>query len=247
MRFGNFEITLRETIIAILILGVTTTIGFFVSDSIYSNATEENEKYFKATKVDNDEEMFNYLIDTEAGKMLSYGKIEVVDPVESKDLKGKFLSIVRETERYTQHTRQVSYKCGNSTCHRTETYWTWDHVNTDTHKAKEFKFLGEKFKTSIVKLENNSYNDTVSAGYHLRYKYYTTPYKFEGLMYSEAKDKTIKNNEFYHKKAIKEFIDNKKDEADNYVIVFWIFWTIFGIVLGFGYTLLENKFLNGGK
>lgn len=247
MRIGNIEITLRESIIVIFIFGMTTIIGFFIAGNIYDSSTEDNEKYFKALKVDNDAATFKYALETEVGNLISYGKVSTPEPVTSKDLDGKYYSIKRVTERYTQHTREESYKCGKNTCYRTEVYWTWDVIDTDETKAKEFKFLGETFKSDLVDLTNNKYNDTVSAGFHLRYQYYTTPVAFSGSMYSKAKDKTIKNNEFYHDKKIKELTGDKEKEADNNVLIFWILWSILGLALGFGFTVLDNKFLNGGR
>jgi hypothetical protein len=142
------------------------------------------------------------------------------------------------------HTRVVSYKCGKHTCHRTEIYWTWDKVGEDWSNTKTFTYLGRKFNYDKVNFYNDQYYDTIKTSSHVRFKYYVIPQEFNGTLYSKAVGKTIKNNDLYANEKIKDVIDAKKHSADNWVIFFWVMWSILIAAIVIVFVVLENKYLN---
>lgn len=241
---NNVEITKREISIAIIIFIILSAIGLFITNGIHDRSMVENDKYFKALKIDNDANMFNYALGTQIGGTLTFGKVSTVDPVEVDQLKGKHFSVTRETERYTKHTRQVSYKCGERTCHRTETYWTWDHIATDEYKSKTVKFMGGEYDAQHFRI-NEKYQSTVSAGFHLRYKFYSAPTKFKGVLYTHTRDGKLNDSKFFHNYNIAELMEKKEGEAEKNATIFLVIWEIISIGLAFAYTLLDNKFING--
>ena len=90
MNFEDFTITRREILVCIAITLVLIGIGFLISGVIENGINENNEKYFKALKIHNDEEMFKYAIKTNVGYTLAQGKVKAVDGVSIDDILGKY-------------------------------------------------------------------------------------------------------------------------------------------------------------
>lgn len=243
----DIEFTFREVLVSIVITLFMVGLGFFLAETIHDNIASENEKYFKALKVNNDKDMFDYAIRTDVGDMLSYGSFKANEPVSDHLIKGTYFYIDKIEEHYTMHTRVVSYKCGKRTCHRTETYWTWDEVGSEEFHTKTFTYLGRDFNYNKIGFNNDEYYDTVHTGYHVRFKFYIIPTQFNGTLYSKAEDKTIKNNELYDNQKIKDVMNEKEHSADNWVIAFWVFWCFFIAAVVLIFMALDNKYLNNKK
>lgn len=240
------EITKREVLVSIVIFLLMLSLGFFISNGIHNYTMVENEKYFKAVKINNNPELFNYAIDTEVGHMLSSGTVKASKLVSDPMIKGEYLSIKKIKEHYTMHTRTVSYTCGKSTCHRTETYWTWDEVDREVFNTETFNYLGIDFDYGKIKFNNYSYNDTIQEDIFSndRYVFYTIPKEFNVTMYSKAVDKDIANNAVYYNQTIKDVMSEKENEADVSVIVFWIVWVVLILGAVIGFVALDNRFIN---
>ncbi|MED3562384.1 hypothetical protein [Bacillus xiapuensis] len=243
----NIEITLREILISIVIVLVMVGLGFFLAESIHDTVTSDNEKYFKALKVDNNPDLFDYAIRTDVGDMLSYGQFKANEPVSDRLIKGKYYSINKTEEHYTMHTRTVTYKCGKHTCTRTEVYWTWDYVGEEDFNTKTFTYLGREFNYNKIHFYNYEYYDTVQTSSHVRFKIYIIPREFNGTLYSKASNKTIKDNSLYANQKIKEVIDGKEHSADHWVIGFWIAWSILIAAIVFIFIALDNKYINNKR
>ena len=99
MNFGDFTITKREIFVAIIITLILVGLGFIISGAIENGINENNEKYFKALKIDNDEEMFRYAIKTNVGYTLAQGRVKAVDGVSIDDISGKYLKIKKVKEK----------------------------------------------------------------------------------------------------------------------------------------------------
>lgn len=240
----DFEITIREILVSIVIVLLMIGLGFFIAESIHDKITSDSEVYFKSLKVNKDQELFDYAIRTEVGDMLSFGKFKAYEPVSDSLINGKFFAINKVEEHYTMHTRTVSYKCGKSTCTRTETYWTWDYVGETNTNTKTFTYLGKKFDFETVNFNNEQFFDTVDISSDDRFQFYVIPIEFNGTLYSKAKDKTIKENKLYSEQTIKQVIDNKKHSADFWVNWFWFGWGVLIVILVAVFMLLDNKYIN---
>jgi hypothetical protein len=242
--FRDVEITLREILVSVVIALLMISLGFFFAGSIHDKVSSDNEKYFKALKVDNNPDLFDYAIRTQVGDMLSFGKFKANEPVSDNLIKGKYFYIDKVEEHYTMHTRVVTYKCGKSTCTRTEIYWTWDRVGEDWKNTKTFTYLGRKFNFDKVRFGNDQYYDTIKTSSQVRFKIYVIPQEFNGSLYSNANDKTIKENELYANQKIKEVVNDKEHSADNWVIFFWIMWSVLIAAVVVIFVALDNKYLN---
>jgi hypothetical protein len=240
----DIEITFREILVSIVIVLLMIGLGFFIAESIHDKVFSDNEKYFKALKVNNNPDLFDYAIRTQVGDMVSYGQFKANDPVSDSLIKGEYFYIDKVEEHYRMHTRVVSYKCGKHTCTRTETYWTWDKVDENWSNTKTFTYLGRKFNYDVVNFYNDQYYDTVNSGFHVRFKFYVIPTKFDGTLYSKSVDKTIKENSLYANQKINEVINDKEHSADYLVTFFWVMWGSLIVVIVVVFVVLENKFLN---
>lgn len=243
----DLDITRRELIASIAIVFAMIGIGFLISTSIHNAVSTENEKYFKAVKIDKDEDLFGYAIDTSVGNILSHGILKANQTVSDSMVDGEYFSIIKTEEHYVMKTRVVTYTDSNGkTQTRTETYWEWDEIKREKFNTETFNYLGKDFDFNIVKINHHKYLETVKKRglSSVRWKFYVIPKEFSGTMYSEAKNKTLSKNELYAGKAIEKVMEEKEKAADIAVIVFWIFWVILTGALVFVFIALENRYLN---
>lgn len=236
------EITAREVIASILIVSFMLIIGLMLSGKISDSIIDMNEDYNKAIHIE-DNELFEYGMRTSIGSSFVYGDLVAKDVVNYDDVDGDYMYLERVKERYTQHTRVVSYKCGKSTCYRTETYWTWDRVGSESRASEKVEFLGVEFNFSQFNRPSVDYIKTVQEGAMTRYKYYGTPAKVTGTIFTHLKDNNIGDNvNIYENQTIQEAYDS----ATFGEWKLWLFWSVWialtcGAVYGFYY--LENEWL----
>lgn len=249
MYIGDIEIKPREIICSTTIIAFMLIIGFVITGRINDYISDVNKEYNVAMKINNDKELFEYGMRTNVGNAFVYGELKAVDTVSYDEVKGEYMYIEQITEKYTMHTRQVEHTVGSGknmrTYYTTEVYWTWDKIGSDSKKSKEITFLNVKFNSSKIELPSTDYIDTVSAGYHLRHKYYGVKTKYKGTIYSELKDKTIQDkSKFYKNYKVDEAVELAKENATIGLIIFWMIWIIvIGLVI-FGFVSLDNKWLD---
>lgn len=241
----DVEVTPREVLVSVVIVLLMVGIGFFIAESIHNKVSVDNEQYFKALKIDNNPELFDYAIKTEVGNMLSYGKFKANEPVSDRLIKGEYFSIIKTEEHYVMKTRTVTYTDSNGkTKTRTETYWEWDEVDEEQFKTDTFNYLGRNFKYKIVPFRNYKYKETVKTSSHVRFIFYVIPEEFNGTLYSKAKSKTITDTKLYSGDNIKDVIADKEGSADNAVLIFWICWILLTSIIVVVFVVLENRYIN---
>ena len=88
----------------------------------------EYQKYNTALQIDNNSEMFSYGMRTDIGNAFVHGDLKAVDTVTYPEIGGAYMYVEKIKEKYTMHTRTVTYTTGSGktrqTHTRTETYWT---------------------------------------------------------------------------------------------------------------------------
>ena len=248
MDFGDFKVTKREMLVCIAITLLLIGMGFVINASIQNSIYEENEKYYKALKIDNNNEQFAYVIKTNIGYILAQGRVEAVNGVSIKDIEGEYFKIKKVKEKYTKHTRQVSHtrtKSDGKTeiYYTTEEYWTWDYAGEEELHTEKFKFLGLEFDYGTINFNNEEYKETIKVDYYTRYKYYITPFEFEGTLFTYIQNNNITQNKFYTEDTIENIIKFKQKEADEWNIGFWIIWIILILGIDFTYIYFENDYL----
>lgn len=248
MEFENFKVTKRETLVAIAITLALIGLGIIISEAIKNNVNESNEKYYKALKINNDEEMFKYAIKTNVGYTLASGTIRAINGISIDELDGIYLSIKKVKEEYRKHYREEKHTRIKSDgteeiYYTTEEYWTWDYVEEEKIHVDKFNFLGVDFDYDTIEFYNQSYNTTKEVEYHIRYEYYTISSEFEGTLFTYINNNTITQNKFSKNKTINEIVKSKEDDVNFINAIFWITWIIFITLIDFGYVYLENNYL----
>ena len=240
--FGDFEITKREILASISIIAVMLLIGVLISGKISEHQLDANEIYNKAVKIENTD-LFQYGMDTNIGNAFVYGNLTAVDTVTYPEIGGEYMYIEKIKEKYTKHTRTVTYKDSNGGTHtKKETYWTWDRVGSEDKKCKEITFCGVIFNSNKIDIPSTNYIDTIKESSHIRYKYYGVGTNYIGTIFADLRYQTIPNNtKFYSNKNIEETV--KQLEVGDGIIPFWISWIILIIICVFGFYYLDNKWL----
>lgn len=243
--FGDFEITKREILASISIIAVMLLIGVLISGKISEHQMDKNEVYNKAAKIESSD-LFQHGMNTNVGNAFVYGDLLAVDTVTYPEIGGEYMYVEKIKEKYTKHTRTVTYTTGSGKTRRThtriETHWTWDRVGSEELKCKEIAFCGITFSSDKFNIPGTDYVDTIKESSHIRYKYYGTGTKFTGTIFTDLRDKTISDNtNFYNKKNIEETV--KHLESSVVVIIFWICWIILVCLCVFGFCYLDNKWL----
>lgn len=241
-KFRNFEITKREVIASISIIAVMLLIGVLISDKISEYQMDINEIYNKAAKIESTD-LFRYGMDTNVGNAFVYGDLIAIDTVTYPEIGGEYMYIEKVKEKYTKHTRDVTYKDSDGETHtKEEEYWTWDIVGSEDKICKEISFCGIIFDNNKIEFPSADYIDTIKESSHIRYKYYGVKTNYTGTIFTDLRDQTILNNtKFYNNKNIKETVDYL--EAGYEVVVFWIFWIVLICGCVFGFYYLDNKWL----
>lgn len=237
------EVTKREVIAGLVIIAFMMIVGFFISDNIMDLQNEKNAKYQKAIHIENDKDMFQYGMDTNVGNAFIYGDLIAVDPVTYDEIDGEYMYIEKVKERYTMHTRTVSYTVNGHVRYRTETYWTWDRVYSEDKKCKEISFCGITFDSNKINMPSSYLIDTINESSHVRYKYYGVSKKYTGTIFTKLSDHTISDGtDFYEDQKINDVLDAKTSGGWN--ILFWIVWIILIALLTGGFYYLDNRWLN---
>lgn len=239
---SDFKITKREIIMSISIIAIMLLIGVLISSKISESYMDKNEIYNKAIKTKN-QETFKYGMRTNVGNAFVYGDLKAVDTVSYPEIEGEYMYIKKIKEKYTKHTRTVTYTDSNGKRKtKKETYWTWDEVNRESKKCKEISFCGVIFDVGKIDIPGTNYIDTIKESSRIRYKYYGTGTEFKGTIFTKLENNTISDNTgFHNNKTIEETV--KSLESGGGLIVFWIFWILLicGCVYGFYY--IDNKWL----
>lgn len=239
-----FEITKREVLTSISIIAFFIIIGILISSKVKQNNLEKNEEYYKAIKLTNPEE-FEYCMETNVGNGLIYGKLTGVEPVTYDEISGEYIYVKKVMQRYTMHTRVVTYSDGNGNTHtRTETYWTWDTISTDSKKVKEVYFLDHLFSVNKIDLPSVDYIDTKYKWGDIRYVYYGVDSECMGTLFTYMGNNTISDNsKFYEGRNIDETLNYIEKKGKIIVRVFWIIWMILCALSVYGFYYLDNKWL----
>lgn len=241
--FDDFSITSRELLMTIIFTAVLICLGIGISSCIEDGVIQKEEKYLTAFQIDNNIEMYNYVMDTKFGNILAYGTATGIDGVTMDDLGGIFWSIARDTEKYTRHSRTVCSNCGETTCCHVEYYWTWDVVDTKKMSISQFTFLGKTYPNGALNIYNpTSYYKTVKIENRIRYVYYTAPISITGTLLSDVSDGTNKNNE-WNNMNIEQTIEDKTNATSMYNTIFWIFWWILIGIIDIVYIYYDNEYL----
>ena len=245
MQFRNFTITKREIIFSVVILAVMLILGFVIHGSIDNSLMLKHQEYNTALRIDNDTNMFVYGMNTNVGNSYVYGELKAVDPVTYQEIGGEYSSVKKVKEKYTMHTRVVTYTVTVNgkpqTRTRTETYWTWDPVQTWRENCTKITFLDVEFDYGKIDFPEESYITTIKESSHIRYKYYGAPTTSIGTVYTDLRDGTMSDASMRHNTSIED--THKQMTSKGALVVFWIFWVPLTCGTVFAFVYIDNRWL----
>lgn len=240
------EITKREIIVSVAIVAIMLTIGIFISSSINESYLNRVQEYNTALPVDT-KELFEYGMRTSVGKAFVYGELTVVDPVSYEEIDGDYWYVKRTLEEYCRHTKVVSesYKDSDGkikTRTKTEEYWTWDTIRSDSKSCTAVIFLGVTFDQSKFGHPYSHHIDTVSAGYHKRYVFRGVPTEFKGTIYTKLYNGDISK---HNTLLVNQNIDEARESmiSFNWCYVFWALWILLIAGLVIVFYCIDNRWL----
>lgn len=245
-KFESFEITKREILASVSIVAVMILIGVLISFKISEHQVDQNEIYNKAVKIES-QELFRYGMDTNIGNAFVYGELKVIDPVTYPEIGGKYMRVAKIKEKYTKHTRTVTYTTGSGKNKKThtkqETYWTWDEVDRESIQCKKISFCGVKFKSNKIIFPSSKYIETIKESRRIRYKYYGVSEQHIGTIFADLRNKTIPDKTHFYKDMNIEKTVDYLESGDILLIFFWFVWIILIVIVVFIFYYADNEWL----
>lgn len=128
-------------LIGLIVLSILVDIA--VGAGLLNHERQHASIYRTALKT-TDKDRFNYIVDSQQGKVVSYTKFTGVKPAKFHEMTTKrhYMAVKRDLERYTMHTRTVTDSKGHT---HTETYWSWDYAGSDEVHSKSLTIFGRKY------------------------------------------------------------------------------------------------------
>lgn len=240
-KYYDLEITLREIIFSLIIMGFMLIIGFAISNNVQEKSIKQIENYNTALQI-KDIDVFEYGMKTNVGNAFICGNLHSLDPVEDPmgNIKGKYMYIKRIKYEYTMHTRIVS----NGKTTRIETYYTWDEKGKEEYFSNNVTFLEHTFKINKFDISNGEHSaGTYKVSSTVKYKYVVVNADNMVTIYTNLKNNTIsKNNSIYYKNIDKTKSDLIAAEKHG-ITIFWIIYIFIMLLLIFGFYALDNYWL----
>ena len=239
------EFTKRELLFSIVIVCIFLVIGCLIHTKINNSIMEKQQKYNQAAQIDNDKELFIYGMQTNIGPSFVYGELNTIDPVSFPELANQYSYVKKVKEKYTRHTRTVTKTRtvnGKSQSYTTtETYYSWDEVDSWSKHATKISFLGVEFDYGKIHFPSSSYIDTIKESRKIRYVYYGSEISYIGTIYTTMSDNDISECSIYQNTTIEEVLKDLNTNCT--LILFWIGWIILTGFVVFGFGMLDNYWL----
>lgn len=225
-------------------------IGVCLDSKIQDSKQEELSEYYRAVKIEN-QEMFQYALDTSAGNALVYGEITAVDPVGFNGYDGEYYYIEKVYEHYTRHTRTVTHRSASGVITtKTEVYYTWDVVDQEKKISESFNLYGNVFSNPLNRLPKDE-SENFKIDSDDRYYFVFVPKSITGTIEAKiGKDQIFSFNEdseiqFYFDKTPEEVIASLEDSQILSRLLFWVVWILLtcGCIAMFCY--FDNRWLEG--
>lgn len=238
------EITKREILLSIAFVSFMLVIGMMISGNISNQVEDQNMVFRKAIHIQ-EEALFKQGMKTNVGNAFVYGELIATDPVTFDELDDSYLTIKKIKERYTRHTREVTYTDSEGKKRtKTEVYWTWDEVGEETKKSKEVTFLNIPFNSNHFLIPSLRYLKTIQTSPHIRYQYYAYPAHSVGTIFSYLGNSTIADEvSFFENMTTQQAFEAALRSGTVSIICFWVTWIILIGALVAIFYYLENKWL----
>lgn len=242
IHFGDFTLTKREIIFSIVIIALMITLGLVIHGAIDNSLMLEHQEYNTALQINEDAEMFKYGMSTNVGNSYVYGELKAVDTVTFDEIGGEYSYVEKVKERYTKHTRTVTYTDSDGDTHtKIETYWTWDRVDSWSKHSNKITFLTVEFDYGAIPFPSSDYITTIKESSKIRYKYYGAPTECMGTIYTDLRNNTINNSRFFTYTTIDEALEIMTSRGG--LVIFWVFWVALTGFAVYGFIYMDNYWL----
>lgn len=246
----DWEITLREAIFSILILGILMGVGFLIHNAICKKIDDNTLKYRQAVSIVSTNE-FRHAMDTDVGHAFVRGKLVALAPVKSKLVDGEWLSIFVKHQKYQMHTRTVTYTVYDSkgrphTRTRTETYWSWDTKWTSFTNSPMVSFCGSMFDYGKFHYGCAPCEETVVKDGFLsneRDIVCTTKDGFNATIFAKLHGGSFDGQVGLVSSPIERYRESLCKSI--FPVLFWVLWTMVSIGLMVGFYFARNDWLEG--
>lgn len=241
-------------------------IGISINLKIYQHFQLTDSEYNTSVRVHNQDD-FNYVLDTQEGRIVVEAPIQSVDPVSFPEMKGKYMAVDKTKQVYTEHTRTTTDSKGKT---HTETYWTWDDEGTESIQSKQIKVYNKVFNTDKFNLPSTQSDDIEKIiqskylshswfggieGYYytsssVRYYYNVLSVSFKGSFWAVSDAKGLHGDNG----NINLIQGNLKDLDNLYLhthgvwyFAFWFGWIVLTGLIIFGFVVIDNRWLEDKK
>jgi hypothetical protein len=233
------EITRREIIASLVIVGVMLILGLFINSGIELWQNDQYAKYDRAARI-TEQDLFQHGMDTDLGNAFVYGDLTSVDPVAMEHLDGEYSKIKRVKEHYTMHTRTYTDSKGHT---HTTIYYSWDWVGEDKVASKHYTFLGITLPAEKFEGIRTKYNCTYNISSVDRYVFYTHPVSVKATIFTVLSKDTIsdKSKVFEGKDIAKTVEELESGTQSTIFLVAWAFLTVIAIAV---FLYADNDWLN---
>ena len=266
---GYEDISWKEWLIGIVVLFLAIGGAIFAYQPIFESRLEKQELYSQAIQIDQNTELFQYTMRTDAGDVLATGEFVAQEPQQVPELVGSFAIIHYNKQRYTMHVDTVTTcdEDGNCTTETVVTY-SWDGVGSNTWASNSYTFSGAEFPSHLFsfytthtagkniytpELQTNVRNnywypngpgDRIG---NIRYKYAVLPRIFNATVFfrflnGEFSDPLGRRRlEVNYETSIQETIDNVSKFNFALDALYYLFFVgvIVGVYLYLAYKLFE--------
>lgn len=250
---GDAEVTLREIAVSVIILFIMMSLGWIITNAIRQSGRDEHTRLDVALKI-TDKDIYNHAVNTKLGDIIAYSTLSAKTPITNDRIPGQYSYIKEVEEHYVKKTRVVTYSCNCnskghcSTCTRTETYWTWDEVNTKINKSNTILFFDNEYSFDLFYNYPENYIDTIKTSSKVRFKYYGVPSSFQTSIIANTSTGSIQAFDgggirLYPNNTPEETVDIASAGTGIFIAIFWAIWLVLTGASLYGYVYLENEYL----
>lgn len=195
----------RNRWLALIGLIVLSILVDIVTGARLLNHERQHASIYRTALKTTDKDRFNYIVDSQQGKVVSYTKLTGIKPSKFHEMTTKrhYMAVKRDLERYTMHTRTVTGRKGHT---HTVTYWSWDYVGSDEVHSKSLTIFGRNYDAD--KFDLSAFYDDIDADklvdhgtgltgsyYYLnsmeRYSYEVVPMSVKGSFITDTSKGTL--------------------------------------------------------
>lgn len=231
-----------------IFIGAVAIFGCFILRNIFiDHANSEIQKYNTAVRVE-DNNKFNYAVDSKQGRIISSGEFKTKDPVKFENFDGEYMKIIRILEEYRPHTYTT---CSSKGKCQTHTYYSWDEVSRETKKSNAVIFRDRKYSSSkfnFSSFEHEAEKKEIPVGFWERKKRYVfrvIDKELSGSFYAETNENGLNDNILVHNKSLDELLESVRQGALTAEIISWlVFLAVVTSISGacYYFVMADGKF-----